>query len=141
MKESVLRTIVPIIYALIIKSGVGAWLGLNDAFLQSLAAAIGAGLIYVLLRFLERKKSAFGWLLGYASQPVYPDPPKKGSEDGFLDPFVWSLQVTLVSALLIAPLIGAAWAISIMVASLAGAVGFHRMRQHLRPPRLEQIRR
>ena len=71
MKESVLRTLVPIIYALLIKAGL-AEVGVDDTTLQSIAAAAAAGLISVALRVLERARgSRWGWLLGYPAQPQY----------------------------------------------------------------------
>lgn len=74
MKESVLRTLVPIIYALLIKAGFAS-LGVDDVTLQALAALIVTGILYVGLRIGERYKSQIGWLLGYAAQPTYATPP------------------------------------------------------------------
>lgn len=71
MKESILRTLVPVIYALLLKAGIGEWLGLDDAILQNAAALLGAGLLYVVLRVGERARPWLGWLLGYASPPSY----------------------------------------------------------------------
>lgn len=70
MKESVLRTIVPIVYALLLKIGFDK-IGVDDAVLQDLATLVAAGLLYVALRVGERYKKEVGWLLGYAKQPVY----------------------------------------------------------------------
>lgn len=70
MKESVLRTIVPIVYALLIKAGLGQ-IGVDDATVQSLAALLATGLLYVALRVAERYRKEIGWLLGWAKQPVY----------------------------------------------------------------------
>ena len=71
MKESILRTLVPIIYALLIKAGAGS-LGVDDAVIQSLAGAVGAGLIYIAVRVGERVGSSrWGWLIGYPSAPRY----------------------------------------------------------------------
>jgi hypothetical protein len=79
MKEAVLRTLVPIVYALIIKSGVVEWLGIEDVLAQNVAALLGAALLYVALRAAEKWKAQLGWLLGYPSQPSYgetpPNPP------------------------------------------------------------------
>lgn len=71
MKESVLRTVVPILYALLVRYGVVNWLGVDDATAQTLITMAVSGLIYVGLRFAETHQAAFGWLLGYASQPKY----------------------------------------------------------------------
>lgn len=70
MKESILRTLVPIVYALLIKAGF-ARLGVDDVTLQALAALIVTLVLYVGLRIAERWKKQFGWLLGYAAQPTY----------------------------------------------------------------------
>ena len=79
MKESILRTVVPIIYALLIRWGVKDWLGVDDALFQSAITLVVSGIVYVALRFAETHKAALGWLLGYASQPSYglvpPNPP------------------------------------------------------------------
>lgn len=73
MKESLLRTLVPIIYALLLKAGF-AKLGVDDATVQSAAALLAAGLLYLGLRVLERVRSSrWGWLLGYPVAPVYKD--------------------------------------------------------------------
>ena len=72
MKESILRTLVPIIYALLLKAGIGEWLGIDSTLLQSLAALIVTALLYVAVRVAERAGSpAWGWLLGYPKAPVY----------------------------------------------------------------------
>lgn len=65
---SVLRTLVPIVYALLIRAGFKS-LGLDDLFLQGLAATIVTVLFYIVLRIAERYQSQVGWLLGYGSSP------------------------------------------------------------------------
>lgn len=71
MRESILRTLVPIVYALLIKAGLDR-LGIEDALVQSLATLIVTGALYVGLRVLERvRSSSWGWLLGYPSAPAY----------------------------------------------------------------------
>lgn len=74
MKDSILRTLVPIVYALLLKWGFGDWLGLDDEFIQSLAALLAAGIVYVILRLLEQYQPLFGLLLGSKKQPVYVKP-------------------------------------------------------------------
>lgn len=71
MKPSVLRTLVPIVYALLLKAG-GEWLGLDDAVLQNAAALLATGLFYAAVRVLERARPRLGWLLGYPTAPQYP---------------------------------------------------------------------
>lgn len=71
MKEAVLRTLVPIVYALLLKAGIGEWLAIDSAVLESAAALVAAALVYVVLRAAERWRPRLGWLLGYPAQPVY----------------------------------------------------------------------
>lgn len=74
MVVSIIRTIAPYIAGV-----VGAWLlrilGVEidtAAFEQMLIVVLG-GLYYAIVRYLERNSnSKFGWLIGWASQPIYP---------------------------------------------------------------------
>lgn len=68
---SVLRTTVPIIYALLARKGVVEWLGVEDALLNNLLAGVVTVVFYIVLRVAERYHAQVGWLLGYAQQPVY----------------------------------------------------------------------
>jgi hypothetical protein len=68
---SVLRTTVPIIYALLARKGVVEWLGVEDALLNNLLAGVVTVIFYIGLRVAERYHTQVGWLLGYAQQPVY----------------------------------------------------------------------
>lgn len=68
---SVLRTLVPVIYALLVKWGVVSWLGIGDVLIENLITALVTIAFYALLRVAERHWSSIGWLLGYAQQPVY----------------------------------------------------------------------
>lgn len=68
---SVLRTTVPIIYALLARKGVVEWLGVDDALVNNLLAGFVTVVFYVILRVAERHWDKIGWLLGYAQQPVY----------------------------------------------------------------------
>ena len=74
MKESIIRTLVPIVYALLLKLGIGEWLGIESEVLSSLAALATAGVVYAAIRFAESKREWFGWLLGYAAAPTYVKP-------------------------------------------------------------------
>ena len=74
MKESILRTVVPILYALLVKVGFVAWLGGDEQLVTTALTLVASGLIYVALRFAETHKAALGWLLGYPAQPVYVAP-------------------------------------------------------------------
>ena len=86
MKESLLRTLVPILYAILVRFGVVNWLGVDDAVLQSAVTLIATGIIYVALRFAETHKAAVGWLLGYASQPSYGETPPNPPVQPYADP-------------------------------------------------------
>lgn len=68
---SVLRTTVPIIYALLARKGVVEWLGVEGALVNNLLAGFVTVVFYVILRVAERHWDKIGWLLGYAQQPVY----------------------------------------------------------------------
>lgn len=68
---SVLRTVVPIIYAMLVKWGVVSWLDLPNLLWENVITAVVTTVFYVVLRLAERYQSQIGWLLGYAQQPVY----------------------------------------------------------------------
>lgn len=68
---SVLRTVVPIIYAMLVKWGVVNWLDVPSLLWENVITAVVTTAFYVLLRVAERYQSQIGWLLGYAQQPVY----------------------------------------------------------------------
>lgn len=68
---SVLRTVVPLVYAMLVQKGVVAWIDPNDVFVTNFLTVVVTGAFYVLLRLLEKNWSKVGWLLGYAQQPVY----------------------------------------------------------------------
>lgn len=68
---SVLRTVVPIIYAMLVQWGVVSWLDLPSELWENVITGLVTVAFYVVLRVAERYKSQIGWLLGYAQQPVY----------------------------------------------------------------------
>lgn len=68
--KSVLRTLVPIVYALLIKFGFSQ-LGLGPVVLNDFATVIATGIVYGALRLVEHYAPQFGWLLGYPQQPKY----------------------------------------------------------------------
>lgn len=70
MKESVIRTVVPIVYALLLRAGLTK-LGVEDAVIRELATVVTTGAVYVVIRFVEERKTAFGWLLGSPTPPTY----------------------------------------------------------------------
>lgn len=67
---AIIRTLVPILYALLIRAGLGE-IGVDDTVLQEFVTLVVTGLVYTAIRFAEAHKAQFGWLLGYAAQPVY----------------------------------------------------------------------
>lgn len=70
MKESIARTLVPLVYALLVKAGADQ-LGVDDVVLQNLAALIVTGVLYVGLRVAEQHFPAAGVLLGWPKSPTY----------------------------------------------------------------------
>lgn len=68
---SVLRTVVPLIYAMLVRWGVVSWIDPDDMFVTNFLTVVVTGVFYVLLRLLEKYWDKIGWLLGYAQQPVY----------------------------------------------------------------------
>lgn len=68
---SVLRTLVPLIYAMLVRAGVVEWLDPNDMFLTNFLTVLFTALFYIVLRVAEQHWDKIGWLLGYAQQPVY----------------------------------------------------------------------
>lgn len=68
---SVLRTVVPILYAMLVKWGVVNWLDVPSLLWENIITALVTTVFYIGLRLAERYQSQIGWLLGYAQQPVY----------------------------------------------------------------------
>lgn len=83
MKESILRTIVPVIVALLVRWGVRDWLGVDDATLTGVVTVLVTGVYYVAVRVAEKYLPAAGWALGYPAAPTYPGPGRdlNGVED------------------------------------------------------------
>ena len=70
LKASVIRTFVPIVYALLIQLGLKN-LGVDDAYLRDLATAVVTAGFYAVIRYLESHRAGFGWLLGLPKAPSY----------------------------------------------------------------------
>lgn len=70
MIQSVMRTGVPIVYALLIHFGFSE-LGLGDEAATTVATVIVAAALYVILRLLERLQPVIGVLLGWIGEPKY----------------------------------------------------------------------
>lgn len=68
---SVLRTVVPMIYAMLVRWGVVSWLDPDNRFLTGFITVLVTAVFYIVLRFAEQYWDKIGWLLGYARQPVY----------------------------------------------------------------------
>lgn len=77
---SFIRTFTPQLVGLLL-----AWIATNwgwtipeewAAEIKFLTVELVAGIYYTLIRFLEARFPQAGWLLGYASQPVYVAPPE-----------------------------------------------------------------
>ena len=73
MKESIIRTVVPIVYALLIRWGFKDYLGLDDALLLNAVTTAVTALVYAGIRYAEQHRQKFGWLLGLPKAPVYPN--------------------------------------------------------------------
>lgn len=71
---SILRTLVPLAVGYFLAWPVAKWLGLTEDQITSLITAVITAAYYLLVRGLEQIAPQFGWLLGYASKPVYAPP-------------------------------------------------------------------
>jgi hypothetical protein len=72
---SVVRTVVPLVVGYFSAWPVAGALGLQDEQITSLVTAVVTGLYYLLVRLAETYvMPQLGWLLGFASPPVYVDP-------------------------------------------------------------------
>lgn len=74
MLPSLLRTAVPLIVGYFLAWPAAKLLGLTEDQITSLVTVVISALYYLAVRLLERVAPQFGWLLGYASAPVYPAP-------------------------------------------------------------------
>lgn len=82
IKTGVLRTLVPIIVALLIALGVKAGIHLDNVVVEQVVtdalSAILSAAYYVGVRALEHfKSSKWGWLLGSPNPPTYDKPAAK----------------------------------------------------------------
>lgn len=73
LTPATVRTVVPIVYAVLIKIGF-AHLGLPNAVTTDVATVAVTGALYVLVRLAERVEPRFGVLLGWVGAPQYADP-------------------------------------------------------------------
>lgn len=68
---ALLRTVVPLVYGLLIQLGLGHYLPDETVTMVATVAILIA--IYLVLRILERLQPKIGMLLGWAKQPQYAD--------------------------------------------------------------------
>jgi putative effector of murein hydrolase len=71
---SILRTFVPLAVGYFLAWPVAKWLGLSEDQITSLITAAITAIYYLAVRLLEQVAPQFGWLLGYASKPLYVTP-------------------------------------------------------------------
>lgn len=69
--KSVVRTFVPVVVGLILSALATAGIEVDEAALAQVIDAVFVGGYYAIVRALETKYEAFGWLLGLPSQPHY----------------------------------------------------------------------
>lgn len=79
---STLRTLVPLAVGYFAAWPVAKALGLTDEQVTSLITAVITAAYYLAVRGLEQVAPQFGWLLGYASKPVYDRPATPTGERG-----------------------------------------------------------
>lgn len=72
---SLIRTVTPIIVGWLISLAASAGLDLEADALSGAVSSLLAAAYYVAARALERYDARLGWLLGYAAQPGYLEPP------------------------------------------------------------------
>jgi len=71
---SILRTGVPLLVGYFLAWPAARWFGLTEEQVTSLITIVISALYYLTVRLLEQVAPRFGWLLGYASKPVYVAP-------------------------------------------------------------------
>lgn len=77
----VIRTAVPAVVGWALGFPVVQGLGLTEEMVTPLVSAVVAIVYYIAVRLLERYVPQFGWLLGYAAQPVYAPIGSDGAAD------------------------------------------------------------
>ena len=75
---SVLRTLVPLVVGYFTAFPVAQWLNLSDDQVTSLVTVVITAVYYLVVRVAERYAPEAGWLLGWASPPVYVPPKDAG---------------------------------------------------------------
>lgn len=67
-----LRTIIPIVVALLAQQGISSLPGVDSTTFSIVVAAVVTYLYYFAVRVLERVSSTkWGWLIGYPAAPTY----------------------------------------------------------------------
>lgn len=69
---SAVRTLVPVIVGLVAGALVSAGIDVDEGALTTVVDGVLIGAYYLVVRFLEQRVPAFGWLLGVPRAPVYP---------------------------------------------------------------------
>lgn len=70
-----IRTYIPIVSVLLGRELAKRGLDVDSELLAVVVGIIFAAVYYAVVRFLEKRKSVFGWLLGVAKQPAYSTEP------------------------------------------------------------------
>lgn len=71
---SILRTLVPLLVGYFAALPIVRVLGLSNDQMVGLFTALVSAVYWLVVRLLEKVAPQFGWLLGYASPPVYAPP-------------------------------------------------------------------
>jgi hypothetical protein len=79
---SLIRTLVPVVVGWVLAQLAIVGIDLDPGSLQVIVEALFIGGYYAIVRLLEAKNTAFGWFLGLATAPSYPD---KSEDDLYLD--------------------------------------------------------
>lgn len=86
MKDSIIRTVVPLIVGTILTALAALKIDVDEASLTVVITPIVVGLYYIVVRIFEVYVSPkFGWLLGLAKQPEYHAVPSVEASP-FVDP-------------------------------------------------------
>lgn len=68
---SILRTVVPLLVGLLLTWPITAGLGITEEQATAVTTTVVTAAYYLLVRLAEQYVPQLGWLLGYASAPLY----------------------------------------------------------------------
>lgn len=74
MKESIVRTVVPLVVGWLVSIGLVGWLNLSQSAVTMAVTSVVSALYYIVVRVIETKFPKWGILLGVAKQPSYSNP-------------------------------------------------------------------